>query len=136
MKRWLLDTSALLTLRDDEAGAQQVADLLANALARQAECHACFMTLMELTYRVWMDEGEPAARLAHDQCLSLPLNWVHESSPLLWEAARLKAAHRMSIADAWIAAAAHTVQATLVHKDPEFIPLALPQLKLPFMCEK
>jgi ribonuclease VapC len=131
VKRWLLDTSALLTLRDDEPGAQQVADLLAAALAQQAECHACFMTLMELTYRVWMDEGEPAARLAHEQCLSLPLQWVHESPPLLWEAARLKAMHRMSIADAWIAAAARLAGATLVHKDPEFVPLALPQLQLP-----
>jgi PIN domain nuclease of toxin-antitoxin system len=28
MKRYLLDTSALLTLRDDEPGAQRVADLL------------------------------------------------------------------------------------------------------------
>lgn len=83
----MLDTSALLTLRDDEAGAQQVADLLAAALAQQAECHACFMTLMELTHRVWLDEGGPAARLAHGQCLSLPPRWVHESPPLLWEAA-------------------------------------------------
>jgi len=118
MQRWLLDTSALPTLRDDEAGAQQVADLLAAALAQQAECHACFMTLMELTCRVWMDQGEPAARLAHGQCLSLPLRWLHASPPLLWQAVQLKALHRMSIADAWIAAAARLAGATLVHKDP------------------
>ena len=38
----------------------------------------------------------------------------------------------MSIEGAWIAAAARLAGATLVHKDPEFVPLALPQLKLPF----
>lgn len=59
MKRWLLDTSALPTLRDDETGAQQMADLVSAALTRQAECHACFMTLMELACRVWKDEAEP-----------------------------------------------------------------------------
>jgi len=31
MKRYLLDTSALLTLRDDEPGADQVADILYQA---------------------------------------------------------------------------------------------------------
>ena len=131
MKRWLLDTSALLTLRTTKP-VRSMADLLAAALAQQAECHACFMTLMELVCRVWMDEGEPAARLAHEQCRSLPLQWVHESPPLLWEAAQLKAVHRMSIAEAWIAAAARLAGATLVYKDPGFVPLALPQLKLPF----
>ena len=132
MKRWLLDTSALLTLRDDEAGAQQVADILAATLGQRAECYACFMTLMELTYRVWKDEGESAARLAREQCLSLPLQWVHESPALLWEAAQLKALYRLSLADAWIAAAAQLVGATLVHKDPEFTPLKMAQLALPF----
>lgn len=38
----------------------------------------------------------------------------------------------MSIAYAWIAAAARLAGATLVHKDPEFVPLDLPQRKLSF----
>lgn len=132
MKRWLLDTSALLTLRDDEPGAQQVAELLQQALEQRAECHACFISLMELADRVWRDEDKQAARLVHAQCLSLPLLWTHESAPLLWEAARVKALHRLSLGGAWIAAAAKLSGATLVHKDPEFVPLALPQMALPF----
>lgn len=69
MKRWLLDTSALLTLRDDEPGAERVAELLHFAQQGRAECLACFMTGMELLYRIWRDEGEAAGRLAHEQCL-------------------------------------------------------------------
>jgi len=56
--RWLLDTSALLALRDNEAGAEHVA--------------------------------------------------------------AIKACHALSVADAWIAAAAQQEGAVLVHKDPEF----------------
>ncbi|MDC0269671.1 PIN domain-containing protein [Synechococcus sp. AH-551-N23] len=36
------------------------------------------------------------------------------------EASRIKALHRLSVADAWIAAAALLSRATLLHKDPEF----------------
>lgn len=87
---WLLDTSALLALRHNEAGAERVADLL-----RQA-------------------------RLADAQIQSLPIRWVAASDPLLEQAAAIKACHALSVADAWIAAAARQEGAVLVHKDPEF----------------
>jgi ribonuclease VapC len=131
MKHWLLDTSALLALRDDEAGADRVALLLQRAQAGRAICHGCFMSQMELLYRVWKDEGEAAGRLAYAQCRSLPMEWIHESAELLEAAAQIKANHSLSLADAWIAAAAQLVGATLVHKDPEFAALELPQEVLP-----
>ncbi|MDP2793136.1 MAG: PIN domain-containing protein [Sulfurisoma sp.] len=131
MKRWLLDTSALLTLRDDEAGADRVATMLRQAQAGRAVCHGCFMSLMEVYYRVWKDEGDVAGRLAYEQCRSLPMEWTHESAELLEAAAAIKARHSLSLADAWIAAAALLAGATLVHKDPEFAVLDLPRDVLP-----
>lgn len=131
MKRWLLDTSALLALRDDEPGADRVAALLGQAQAGRATCHGCFMSLMEVYYRVWKDEGETAGRLAYEQCRSLPMEWLHESAELLEAAAAIKATRPLSLADAWIAAAASLVGATLVHKDPEFAALKLRQEVLP-----
>jgi predicted nucleic acid-binding protein len=119
-RRWLLDTSALLALRDDEAGALRVAELLQLAAAGKAECLVCFMTRMEVLYRVWRDEGEARARLADELLRSLPVQWVEASGPLLEAAAELKAKNSLSVADAWIAAAALQNAATLVHKDPEF----------------
>lgn len=131
MKAWLLDTSALLTLRDDEAGADRVADLLGRAQRGEHRCLGCFISLMEVLYRVWKDEGESAGRLAYEQCLTLPMEWVHESADLLVAAGEMKARHPLPVADAWIAAAASLSGATLVHKDPEFSPLAVPQEVLP-----
>lgn len=120
MNLWLLDTSALLALRDNEAGADKVAELLRAAAAGEQRCYGCFMSLMETYYRVWKDEGQEAGYLAYQGCLALPVAWVHETAELLERAASLKANHPLSLADAWIAAAALQQQATLVHKDQEF----------------
>lgn len=116
----LLDTSALLTLRDDEPGADRVVQALEGA----QRCCACFLSRMEVLYRVWKDEGERAGRLAYEQLRALPLDWIEASDPLLVQAASLKARHPLSVADAWIAAAAQQVGATLLHKDPEFCAIA------------
>ena len=52
---------------------------------------------------------------------------------LLIRAASIKATHRLSLADAWIAATALELDATLVHKDPEFEKLLeLKEERLPY----
>ena len=116
MPAFCLDTSAILTLRDDEPGAERVAMLLDGP----DPCFACFITRMEVLYRVWKDEGEGSGRLAYEQLQSLPIEWVDQTEPLLLEASRIKALHRLSVADAWIAAAALLSRATLLHQDPGF----------------
>lgn len=132
MKRYLLDTSAFLTLRDDEDGADTVVDILSQCQNNQAKCFACFMSQMEILYRVWKDENKQAGWLAYEQCKSLPIEWVHESRELLEKAAELKATCRVSLGDAWIAASALLHGAILVHKDPEFETVKCHQLPLPY----
>ena len=132
MSRYLLDTSALLTLRDDEPGADVVADLLYQVQQGEVTCFASFMTQMELLYRVWKDKGEKDGRLAYEQCLALPIIWVQVDSALTEKAAEIKATQSVSVADAWIAATAIMQGAILVHKDPEMAPLNCAQLALPY----
>lgn len=136
MKSYLLDTSALLTLRDDEPGADRVADLLAQAQDGKIKVFGCFITLMEVLYRVWKDEGETNGRLAYAQCLALPMVWIHETPALLVRAGEVKARHPLSLADAWIAACALDQDATLVHKDPEFEAVGAKQEALPLKAKK
>lgn len=132
MQRFLLDTSALLALRDDEPGADRVAQVLGLTTEGKARSFACFVTLMEVFYRVWRDEGESAGRLAYQQCLALPIEWLHETEPLLLRAGEIKAKHQLSLADAWIAASAVESGAILLHKDPEFTAIGVTQEVLPF----
>lgn len=131
MSVYVLDTSALLTLRDDEPGAERVSESLQQAQLGTVCCCGCFMSLMEVLYRVWRDEGEAAGRLAHEQCLALPIVWLHETPALLQRAAAIKATHPLSVADAWIAACAIERGAILIHKDPKFKVVPVLQEMLP-----
>ena len=118
---FVLDTSALLTLRADEPGASRVDGLLQQA--RQTHLPpllVSFMTRMEILYCVWREEGEEEARHALRLIESFPIEWVSCEPGILDIASRLKAQGGMSVADSWIAATAVAREATLVHKDPEF----------------
>lgn len=117
---FLLDTSALFTLRSDEPGAARVATLLANAKKGSCRLLVSFMTRMELFYLISREEGEEAARDALRMVESFTLEWVTCEPVILEGAARLKAKGRLSVADSWIGATAIARQAVLVHKDPEF----------------
>ena len=139
MPRYVLDTSALLTLHYNEAGSERVAGLLTLALEPETlalpgvTVFACFMSLMEVLYRVWKIEGEAAGRAAYAACQALPVIWVHETPALLELAASLKARYPMSLGDAWILATALQCDAVLVHKDPGFENLpGLVEERLPY----
>lgn len=136
MKRFLLDTSALLTLRDDEPGADRVAEVLGLAASGKAGCWGCFISLMEIYYRVWRDEDQMAGRLAYQQCLALPITWLSNSEALLAKSAEFKAMYPLSVADAWIAACAALQGAVLLHKDPEFKRLPVMQELLPLKTRR
>jgi len=136
MKCYVLDTSAILTLRDNEPGAEQVSDLLYSAERGKVKVLLSFISLMEVLYRVWKDEGKLEGKLAYEQVQSLPLTIMHENPLSLEKAAAVKATERLSLADAWIAATAIMEEATLVHKDPEFESLQCPQMVLPLKKKK
>lgn len=121
---FVLDTSALLTLRSDEAGANRVAELLARAKRGACRLFASFMTRMELLYLIRREEGEEAARDALRLVESFTVEWITCEPGILEVAARLKAQGRLSVADSWIGATAITRDAVLIHKDPEFTKFA------------
>ena len=101
MKRFLLDTSAILTLRDDEAGADRVAEVLGLANNGKTKCYWCFITLMDVYCRVWRNEDKAAGQLAYQQCLALPIEWISNSPALLVKSAEFKALHPLPIAAPW-----------------------------------
>ena len=107
-------------------------EILRMAQKQKARCFACFLTVMEIFYRVWKDEGEQEGRLVYQQCQTLPIEWIYESSQLLETAAEHKATHSVFLADTWIAACATLNDCFLVHKDPEFEALNCEQLRLAY----
>jgi predicted nucleic acid-binding protein len=117
---YLLDTSAVVALTDAEAGADRVVKIL-----RSEPVLLPFVVSLEVYYVSLQQRGEQAANIRYAMLKALDathLNEVSESALLM--AGRLKAHYRISLADAIIAAFAHSHDAVLVHKDPEFEALA------------
>ncbi len=137
-ERYTLDTSALIAYLADEPGADLVERLLSDAGRQRVVLFASFMTFMEATYRVWQEGGERAGKLAYLRIRSLPLRRIDVGEGLILRAARVKASHSLSVADAWIAATALITDSALVHKDPEFKPLAglVRLLELPLKAKR
>lgn len=121
---YLLDTSAIFTLTDEEEGAEEVERLLRRAQAGQCQLAACSITLMELYYVTLQEQGEDEAARLIGLVKAWPLRWIYPDEKTLLLAGRLKASYRLSVADALIAAVAKLQRATLVHKDPELAVLA------------
>jgi len=116
----LLDTSAWFTLAENELGADDVEGYLAEAWLGRAKVHASFVSLTELEYvRTQEQDADSAAKLLV-WVKKQPVQWHHSDDALCSEAAKLKAAHKVSFADAFVAATAKRLDAVLVHKDAEF----------------
>lgn len=117
---YVLDTSAWLTLIEDENGADTVQKLLEAAQAGEAILLTSFMSYMEVYYITLQERDADEARERIDLMTALPVLRVESSTRLGINAAEIKAHYRLSAADAWIAALANEHEAMLVHKDPEF----------------
>lgn len=113
---FLLDTSALLTFIEDEAGAERVEQVLT-----QGQVWLPWLVLLEATYITQQEQGEAEAEHRYALVKQLPVTILWEiEEPTLLTAARLKADYRLSLADAIIAAFAIQQSSVLLHKDPEF----------------
>lgn len=132
--RYVLDTSAVLTLIEDEAGTDQVQTLLEQAKRGEVSLLVSFISFMEVYYITLQERGQEEAHERVQLMAALPVLRVESTETLAELAGQLKAAHRLSVADAWIAALAQERDATLVHKDPEFeqIEATVKVLKLPY----
>jgi predicted nucleic acid-binding protein len=116
---FVLDTSALICLKEDEPGAADVERILREAGAK-GRVFISFISLMEFFYILHQEQGERAAQKGYLEIKQLPINVIESDEQLGLAAATLKAGHKLSVADAWVAATAQRLQAALVHKDPEF----------------
>jgi predicted nucleic acid-binding protein len=113
---FVLDTSALLTLWNDEEGAGVVEDLLRSGV----DVYASFMTYMEGRYRIWRNAGKEESEEFSKYLDLLPLTRIDMSDSVFEKATEMKATKSLSVCDSWIIATAMTLNAVLVHKDPEF----------------
>lgn len=114
--RFVLDTSAIFTLIEDEEGASRVEQVL-----KKGDIYFPWVALLEMMYISHQEKADDIAiqRFAMVKQLKAIILW-NADEPTLLTAARLKATHRISLADSIIAATAIQQGAILLHKDPEY----------------
>ncbi|PIP48938.1 MAG: hypothetical protein COS87_01840 [Chloroflexi bacterium CG07_land_8_20_14_0_80_45_17] len=118
--RYVLDTSAIMTMWQDEDGSNDVAGLIAEAAFGGCELYLSFMTFFEAYYITKRKAGESKALEIYYWLTSSSAKRVNLEEDILVKAGDLKAKYQISAADAWIIATALFKNAAVVHKDSEF----------------
>lgn len=116
VENYMLDSSALLTLMEDEEGADRVETLL-----KKGNVIIPFLSLLEVYYVSYKRRGQSEADRRYALLKQIPATFLWDiNEPVLLKAAYFKANYRVSLADAIMAAYSNKYVAILLHKDPEF----------------
>ncbi len=113
---YVLDTSALLTLWNDEEGA----DIVERIMRSGVLIYVSFMTFMEGRYRLWKNVGKGESDEFSQYLELLPVKRVNINDFIFEKSVEIKATNNLSVCDSWIIATAINTNSVLVHKDPEF----------------
>ena len=116
----VLDSFALIAYLRDEAGADKVENLLHKAATRHEPLHMTEVNYAEVQYIIIRKNGLAGWETAAASLVSLPITFHPVTRELADIAARLKASHRISLADAFASALAKHRKCELVTGDPEF----------------
>lgn len=119
-RRRLLDSYAILALLNDEDGADAVADHLRAAIETGAPLLINEINVGEVYYIVAKHRSIDDAERVLDHLETLPLEVVGNTYDDVLDAARIKATHPLSYADAFAVATAARFDAVVVTGDREF----------------
>jgi ribonuclease VapC len=120
MKATVLDSYALISYLEREAGYEEVAKILDESVSKDREVFLCVVNWGEVIYHALRAGGEKTASLAEDAMRALPVQIIEANKDLTLQAARLKASRKMSYADCFAAALAIRKKCELVTGDKEF----------------
>jgi ribonuclease VapC len=123
VKRYVLDSYALLAYCEGEKGGEKVAQIFKQALDGEADIYLCVVNWGEMIYIALREQGEKTAELYRRTLEKYPLSIEDATQELTLQASRYKATNKMSFADAYAAALATLKKAQLVTGDREFKPL-------------
>jgi predicted nucleic acid-binding protein len=118
--RFVLDSFALLAFLEGEPGMARVKAVLKDAEKGDCQAFLSWINLGEVLNIIEREQGLRQAREALAYIQSLPIQILEVTPQDILEAAHIKAAHRLSYADAFAVTAALAQGATILTGDPEF----------------
>ena len=120
--RYVLDTYAILTVIEDEPGAQTVAEIITT---QGAMLYLSIISLGEIYYILLRRLGEQAAEeVVQNTLAEQSLALVEVTWPKVKDAARIKAIGGLSYADSFVLALGKELNAPVVTGDPEINAIA------------
>ena len=118
--KYLLDSYALLAYFQAEPAGAKVRNILKEAVAGASAAFLSVISLGEIYYIVARKRGEEKAGAITEDIPRLPVGLVDATKERVLAAARVKAQHPVSYADAFVVATAIEFAATIVTGDPDF----------------
>ena len=116
----VLDSFALIAYFRDEAGADEIEALLHKAAREHEPLHMTEVNYAEVQYIIIRRNGLTGWETVADRLVALPIRFHPVTRELADIAARFKASHPISLADAFAAALAKTRNTELVTGDRDF----------------
>jgi predicted nucleic acid-binding protein len=119
--RFILDTKPLIKLFAKEEGWETVQKTLAKVEAEETEASISVVTLTEI-YHKYLQEKRPDLAKARTQELryAIYLKKLDINEEIAVKAGEFKGKYNVSVADAFIAATAHSEDSTVVSDDADF----------------
>jgi predicted nucleic acid-binding protein len=119
-KAHVLDTSAVIHLVEDQAGAEPMEALIREAVHLSIPLLMSVMNWGEVFYHAWQLYGEEAARRTMGSLSRLPIELVAVDLPQVMKAGEIKAVHKIPYVDSIAAALAEMRGGVLVTSDRDF----------------
>jgi predicted nucleic acid-binding protein len=120
MKRYVLDSYAMIAYFEDESGADQVAQILRQLIQGKAKGFMSVVNWGEVYHSTLRAEEVAEAEKIICQLDKLPIQIVDVKKDSTYEAAKLKGKYRIAYADCFAVALSVKLNASLVTGDSEF----------------
>jgi ribonuclease VapC len=120
MAAFVLDTFPIVAFFRNEKGADEIEKLLLQALDGKQDLYMCSYNTGEVYYSIWRKNGKEIADECLKKLLQFDITIIEPDLQLTFEAAIIKATHKLSFADAHAAALTVHLNAILITGDKEF----------------
>lgn len=120
MKKYVLDSYAILAYIEGEDAGRPVSEMFKKALRQEVEILLCVVNWGEVYYIALRDGGKSHAELYRETMAKFPITIIEANKELTLQAATIKAKCKMSYADCFAAAVAKMRKAVLVTGDKDF----------------
>ena len=120
MKRYVLDSYAMIAYFEDEPGADRVALVLKQLIRGKAKGFMSVVNWGEVYYNTMREQGISEAEKVIVQLDKFPIQIIDVNKGLAYEAAKLKGEFRIAYADCFAVALSVKLDAAIVTGDPDF----------------